>query len=361
MSTKVEVAGLTKTFGSTAVVDDLTMTLAPGRITALLGPSGTGKTTTLKMIGGVLRPSAGDVRFDDESVVGVAAARRDAPMVFQDALLMPHLDLGDNVAFGLRMRRVPPAERAVRAAEMLALVGMEDMAGRRPHQLSGGQQQRVALARGLVLEPRLLLLDEPFASLDPDLRREMRQLLLDVQRTVGLTMLFVTHDQEEAVVVADHVVLIRDGRMVQEGGARDFYDRPATAWVARFFGACNFIEGEWGPGGLLTPMGAIRVEEAGTHGHGVLTIRPEAVPLARDGKTVNTFGGRVTAAEYRGTHVRVRIDVAGVELEASVAPTTAAGVSVGATVNVTLPPSKLWPMGLQASCSAKWRDLAISV
>ena len=240
MTTRVDLVGLTKHFGAVHPVEDFSLTIQPGRVTALLGPSGSGKTTLLKMIAGVLRPTSGDIRFDDESVVDLPAPERDAPMVFHNALLFPQLSVEDNVGFGLRMRKTPPTELSRRVAEMLELVGLEDLKTRRPEQLSGGQQQRVALARALVVSPRLLLLDEPLANLDPDLRSEMRELLLTVQRSLGITMLLVTHDQEDAIVIADHVALIRSGSLVQEGAVQDFFMRPASAWVAMFFG-CLFV------------------------------------------------------------------------------------------------------------------------
>ena len=290
MTTRVDLVGLTKHFGAVHPVEDFSLTIQPGRVTALLGPSGSGKTTLLKMIAGVLRPTSGDIRFDDESVVDLPAPERDAPMVFHNALLFPQLSVEDNVGFGLRMRKTPPTERSRRVAEMLELVGLEDLKTRRPEQLSGGQQQRVALARALVVSPRLLLLDEPLANLDPDLRSEMRELLLTVQRSLGITMLLVTHDQEDAIVIADHVALIRSGSLVQEGAVQDFFMRPASAWVAMFFGAGNLIPGERTNNEVVTPLGRLRViSESPAMGAVLVTIRPESVVLDAVEGQANTF------------------------------------------------------------------------
>ncbi len=342
MNTRVDLHGVCKHYGSTVAVDDLSLTVAAGQITALLGPSGSGKTSILKMIAGLLEPSAGDVCFGGESVLGVPAPRRDAATVFHNALLFPYLSVWENVAFGLRMRKVPAEECRRRAGEMLELVGLAGMGTRRPHEISGGQQQRVALARALVVEPRVLLLDEPLANLDRDLRGGMRDLLRSIHRRIGLTVLLVTHDQEDAVVVADHVALIRNGRLVQEGGVEDFFTRPASAWVAGFFGACNFIPGDLREGVLQTSLGALTVG-GGTAGPGRVqaTIRPEAVRLGGPAGS-NTFTGRVLAAEFRGTHGRVRVEVDGVEVEAVVSPDEVTSHAAGSSVRVTFPAERLW-------------------
>jgi len=345
MMTRVDLVGVTKHFGSVHPVEDFSLSIQPGRVTALLGPSGSGKTTLLKMIAGVLRPTSGDIRFDGESVLDMPAPERDAPMVFHNALLFPHLTVEDNVGFGLRVRKTPPAERSRRVAEMLQLVGLQDLGTRRPKQLSGGQQQRVALARALVVSPKLLLLDEPLANLDPDLRSEMRELLLTVQRSLGLTMVLVTHDQEDAIVIADQVALIRNGTLVQEGVAREFFERPASAWVAMFFGAGNLIPGERTNNEVVTPLGRLRVmSDSPALGPVLVTIRPEAVLLDAAEGQANSFLGRVIAAEFRGTHIRMQLSAAGVDLEATIPVDEATGHVVGDTVRIALPPEKLWSL-----------------
>jgi ABC-type Fe3+/spermidine/putrescine transport system ATPase subunit len=343
MTTRVDLVGLTKHFGAVHPVEDFSLTIQPGLVTALLGPSGSGKTTLLKMIAGVLRPTSGDIRFDGESILDLPAPERDTPMVFHNALLFPQLTVEDNVGFGLRMRKTPPTERSRRVDEMLELVGLQNLRARHPKQLSGGQQQRVALARALVVSPRLLLLDEPLANLDPDLRSEMRELLLTVQRSLGLTMLLVTHDQEDAIIIADHLALIRSGSLVQQGVARDFFKRPVSAWVATFFGASNLIPGERTNNEVVTPLGRLRVNsESPAMGHVLVTIRPEAVVLDAAEGQVNTFQARVIAAKFRGSHIRIQLAAGSIDLETNVPVDDAKSHAVGSIVRVALPPEKLW-------------------
>jgi putative spermidine/putrescine transport system ATP-binding protein len=345
MTTRVDLVDLTKHFGSAHPVEEFSLTIEPGRITALLGPSGSGKTTLLKMIAGVLRPTSGDIQFDGESVLDLPAPERDAPMVFHNSLLFPHLTVEDNVGFGLRMRKTSPTERNRRVAEMLELVGLQDFGTRRPEQLSGGQQQRAALARALIIAPKLLLLDEPLANLDPGLRGEMRELVRTVQHSLGFTTLLVTHDQEDAIVIADHVALIRSGSLVQAGVARDFFERPASAWVAIFFGAGNLIPGERTNNEVATPLGRLRViAESPASGTVLVTIRPEAVVLDAVEDQVNTFQARVIAAEFRGSHIRMQLKAGGLDLEATIPVDNAKSHAVGDTVRVTLPPERLWSL-----------------
>ncbi len=332
----VSLRGLTKTFpgGATAAVSDLTLELAPASLTALLGPSGCGKTTTLELIAGLLAPDAGDVRFGDVSVLRRPPERRPVAMVFQKALLFPHLDVAGNVAFGLRMRHVPRRERRARVDDVLSLVRLDGFGGRGVDELSGGQEQRVALARALVTEPRVLLLDEPFSALDPELRGQMRTLLRDVQRTLGVTTLFVTHDRAEAVEVADSVALLLAGRLAQHGTGRDLYERPASAAVARFFGATNLIPGVRSGHRFTTAFGPVTVGPGGPDGPGVLVVRPESLRLTEAGDA-DAVPVTVTAADYRGTHTVVTA-VAG-EVTLVVHAAAGAVVPVGAPAGLHIP------------------------
>jgi ABC-type Fe3+/spermidine/putrescine transport system ATPase subunit len=241
------------------VVDGIDVAVPAGTFTALLGPSGCGKTTVLKVVAGLLTAGAGDVSVDGVSLAGTPAERRPVGMVFQKPLLFGHLTVGDNVAFGLRMRRVPRAARRRRVGEMLDLVGLPDLAGRRVAELSGGQEQRVALARALVLDPRVLLLDEPFSALDAELRHRMRELVRRVQRELSITMLFVTHDQQEAVDLADAVVLMLDGRVEGAGPPPSFYTDPPTLAAARFFGGTNEFPGTATGATFACPLGALQL------------------------------------------------------------------------------------------------------
>jgi ABC-type Fe3+/spermidine/putrescine transport system ATPase subunit len=235
---------LTAGYGDRPVLHDFTLDIAGGELVALLGPSGCGKTTVLKIIAGLLRPVAGEVRFNGESVLRIPTESRGAVMVFQKPLLFPYLTVGENVAFGLKMRGRDKIRE--RVSEMLRLLQLEGYESRRPSELSGGQEQRVALARALVTEPRVLLLDEPFSALDENLRTELRLQVRQLQKRLGITTIFVTHDQVEAAMVSDRIALLLDGKIEQAGSPRDFYTSPSTADVARFFGWQIFEDGAGG-------------------------------------------------------------------------------------------------------------------
>jgi len=245
MTVTVDLVQLTKTYKNATEpsVDGIDMNIEQGQLVAMLGPSGCGKTTTMKMIAGLLDPTAGDVQFDGKSVVDIPAEKRHVAMVFQKPLLFPHMSIGDNVAFGLRMRGVDKKTRKKRVTEMMELVRLPGMEDRRPGQLSGGQEQRISLARGLITKPDILLLDEPLSQLDANLRIEMRDLIRQIQAELGITSIFVTHDQEEAVMLADRIALMLQGRIQQDGLPQSFYEQPATQGVARFFGTKNFVPG----------------------------------------------------------------------------------------------------------------------
>lgn len=234
--TEVTIENLSVNYGRTQALREFTLTIGAGELVALLGPSGCGKTTVLKVVAGLLAPSGGEVLFDGASILPTLAERRGATMVFQKPLLFPHLTVAENVAFGLKMRRLGKAEIAQRVAEALQWVRLEGYERRKPNELSGGQEQRVSLARALVTEPRVLLLDEPFSALDENLRGEMRQLVRELQQRLHITAIFVTHDQREAFAVADRVALLLDGRIEQCGEPRELLLEPASAPAAQFFG-----------------------------------------------------------------------------------------------------------------------------
>ena len=340
MGIRLELEGVSHRYGGDApALENLTLAVEPGELVALLGPSGCGKTTALKVVAGLLRPTGGDVRVGGRSVVGTPPERREAAMVFQKPLLFPHMSVARNVGFGLKMRKAPREESESKVHEALRRVRMEGFADRAPEELSGGQQQRVALARALVTEPKLLLLDEPFSALDASLREEMRDLVLRLQREGGHTTVFVTHDQEEAVVLADRIALVFDGKLQMYDEPEAFYDRPATREVARFFGATNFIEGSAEKGSVHTPLGGLRLANPAPPGGVTLTIRPEAVRL-EDGE--NSFRARVSSASYLGTQVHYDLRNDQTTLRAALPPHVR--LAVGEEVTVRLPAESLWAL-----------------
>jgi spermidine/putrescine transport system ATP-binding protein len=281
----VDILHLTHRFGEHVALKDVSLSVEPGSYTVLLGPSGSGKTTLLSILGGFIQPSDGKVIIDGRDCTTMPPARRPTTTVFQDYALFPHMSVGKNVAFGLRMRGVDGATRSRAAREALALVGLADAFGKRPHQLSGGQRQRVALARALVVEPAVLLLDEPLGALDLKLRRQMQDELKAIQKRVGTAFIHVTHDQEEATALADHCVVMNDGRIEDEGPAERVYMRPATRFSAGFMGESTLVSGtvaESGEGrcAVETELGRIDLPcEGPACGKVTLAMRPEHLRL----------------------------------------------------------------------------------
>jgi len=282
--TSVEVRSLSVRYGSTPVLERIDLAINDGELFFLLGPSGCGKTTLLRSVAGFIEPSAGDILFDGRSVAGVPPARRDCGMVFQNYALWPHLTVSQNVAFGLDVRKVPAEEKRARVGAALRLVQMEAYAGRTPNRLSGGQQQRVALARALVVEPAVLLLDEPLSNLDAALRVELRAEIKDVQRRTGRTALYVTHDRAEALALADRIAVLRGGRLEQIGTPEELYHRPATPFVAGFVGdanrmPCRVVESQAGGCRVDGPYGSFFARPTGgpvAAGEAALAVlRPE--------------------------------------------------------------------------------------
>ncbi|MGW0768174.1 ABC transporter ATP-binding protein [Streptomyces sp. NPDC002676] len=330
----VEFRGLRREFGTTVALDGLDLTVRPGEFLALLGPSGCGKTTALRMLAGFEHPDAGAVLVDGEDVTHVPAHRRDAGMVFQSYSLFPHLNAVDNVAFGLRMRKVRTAERRARAAELLELVGLGDKGERYPHQLSGGQQQRIALARALALRPRVLLLDEPLSALDAKVRLSLREEIRRLQQELGITTLFVTHDQEEALSIADRVAVMRAGRLEQCAEPAELYGRPATAFVAEFVGTMSRIPGELKDGTAEVLGQRLPADGEVADGAVDVLVRPEAVHVQAD----EQGSARVVATAFLGAVVRVTVRLAdGTEAKADLPAHDAAGLGAGSAVNVSLP------------------------
>jgi putrescine transport system ATP-binding protein len=297
--------GVTKRFGAMAAVDRLSLDIGQGEFFALLGPSGCGKTTLLRLLAGLENLSEGRILLDGEDIGSVPAYLRPVNMMFQNYALFPHLSVAGNIAFGLRQEQAGRAEIAERVAEMLALTRLQGFEKRRVGQLSGGQRQRVALARSLIKRPRLLLLDEPLAALDKKLRAETQSELMELQRKLGTTFIIVTHDQEEAMIVADRIAVMNQGRLIQVAKPADIYERPNSRWAADFIGEVTLIEGRLVDGVLQSAVGPLRVgagHGAPSHATVWLALRPEKLRLnaERPAGEDNALAGTVHEIGYRG-------------------------------------------------------------
>ena len=344
----ITLENLTKRFGEVRAVDDVSLRVEPGELFFLLGPSGCGKTTLLRLLAGFYHPDAGRIRFGERDITGVPPHKRRTGMVFQNYALWPHMTVRENVAFGLEMHDVPTPERRERVARALKMVQMAEYADRSPNQLSGGQQQRVALGRALVIEPDVVLLDEPLSNLDAKLRLEMREQIKRIHGTLGLTMVYVTHDQSEALSMADRTAIMLDGRVVQTGAPRDVYNRPANRFVADFIGETNLLEGK-----IVSTDGTVAVETAAGRltsscpleglktGDAVLcSIRPERLHVVVGNSSAgNVLSGEVVRAVYLGSHEQYFVKLAdGSEIKAVEYDARTARAAAGQTVSLTCAP-----------------------
>ena len=297
----VRFVDVSRHFGDVKAVDRVSLDIPDGEFFTLLGPSGSGKTTCLRLIAGFEQPSSGSLQLHGREVAGLPPYERDVNTVFQDYALFPHMTVGENVAYGLMIKKVPKPERERRVAEMLDLVRLPGLAGRRPSQLSGGQRQRVALARALVNHPRVLLLDEPLGALDLKLRQQMQIELQAIQQRVGITFIFVTHDQEEALTMSDRIAVFNRGRIEQVGSPSEVYERPVSAFVAGFVGVSNLISG---------PL-AVAI----TGSDALLSVRPEKIHLAEPAAPVPagcySAEGRIQGVVYLGMYTRYQVELAG--------------------------------------------------
>jgi putative spermidine/putrescine transport system ATP-binding protein len=348
-----------KTFDEVVAVDDFSFDMTRGELVCLLGPSGCGKTTTLRLIAGFMKPTAGDILIAGTRVTDLPPYRRDTGMVFQNYALFPHLTVAENVGFGLRNLRMPPADREARVGEMLALVEVTELRARLPRELSGGQQQRVALARALALSPAVLLLDEPLSNLDARLRSRMREEIRELIRRLEITTLFVTHDQEEALALADRIVVMNRGRIEQIGSPPEIYQRPATRFVAEFIGLCNFFEGvvEESGGGCLvvrTARGLALAADAGgspvqVGEEVIVAVRPQHVAIASEADGRNRFRARVRSSTYLGSISRHRLEIRGEEIVMECHGEAVRPLIPGSDVVVTCEPTRalLLPRGGQ--------------
>ncbi len=335
MTAHVSIKNLNHWFADFHALKDIELTVDAGEYITLLGPSGCGKTTLLSVLGGFIEPSQGTVKIGGRDMTRVTPAKRPTTTMFQDYALFPHMNLRDNVGFGLRMAGMDRNARHARAGDMLALVGLSDAAPKRPHDLSGGQRQRVALARALAVEPDVLLLDEPLGALDLKLRRAMQDELKAIQRQVGTTFVHVTHDQEEAMAIADRIVVMNAGKIEDQGTPSRVYSNPASLFAADFMGEMNHIPASTDANGTTTPFGRLPGNST-HHGASVACIRPEAIQLVegpvRMGKAI------VKDAAFFGTYVRVHL-----------VPEAASDLVLVAN----LPPNDIPAQGLSLELSAK--------
>ena len=343
---EVEVRNLTLAYGEMRALDAVSLDFADGGFFGLLGPSGSGKTTLLRCIAGFVFADAGTIRIGGAPVERVPVERREIGMMFQNYALFPNMSVAENVGFGLKVRRLPAAEVRRRTGEALDLVRLSDLGNRRPHQLSGGQRQRVALARAVVTRPRVLLLDEPLSALDKALRVDMQIELKRIQREVGITTIFVTHDQEEALSLSDRIGILHQGRLVQEGEPLDLYHRPANRFAATFLGEANLFDGTTEPGGLRLADGALLrwPGDAAPRGGATLSVRPEMIDLStapppeRDDCCV--LEGRVRQVVFSGPTATCHVDAGGRSVTALMKSPELGGIRQGDTVWLTWPRSR---------------------
>jgi putative spermidine/putrescine transport system ATP-binding protein len=331
----VSIQALSRSFGAVRALDSLSLDIAPGELVALLGPSGCGKTTALRIVAGFEIADSGTVTVDGKDVAAIPAAKRDMGMVFQSYSLFPNMTALENVGFGLRMRKLNTAARIAKATELLDMVGLSPQARQYPHQLSGGQQQRVALARALAIEPRVLLLDEPLSALDAKVRLQLREQIRTLQQRTGTTTLFVTHDQEEALSMADRVGVMRDGRLEQVAVPSELYSRPATVFVAEFVGTMNRLPGDYDGLDEVSVLGSV-VPVAGDRpadltGAVDVLVRPEGLRV----EAVSGGNGIVTDLTFLGSLTRVTVLLSGdVQVKVDKPSTATASLVPGASVQV---------------------------
>ncbi|MDR1622380.1 MAG: ABC transporter ATP-binding protein [Synergistaceae bacterium] len=327
----VELTGVSKVYGNTTAVRDVSLAVKEGEFLSVVGPSGCGKTTMLRMISGFAVPDSGDVRIGGESMKGVPVRERRVGIVFQNYALFPNMTAYENVAFGMKAQKWPKTKIESKATALLEMVGMGDRAEAYPRQLSGGQQQRIALARALGIEPRVLLLDEPLSALDAKVRNTLRFEIKRIQRDSGITTIYVTHDQEEALSISDRVALMRGGALEQVGTPAELYAAPASEFAADFIGVNNILRGVYEGGGRFTWNGRVfAVETARKPGPATMTVRPERlVPAGLDSKSPNVLEGHVVGKVFLGPLTRVALSVEGETLLMDLLSAAGESLSVG--------------------------------
>ncbi len=337
--TRLSINNLSKQYPNGSVAtDNISLNVESGEMLALLGPSGCGKTTLLRMIAGLLPPSSGNILFDGQSVLSLPPQKRGAMMVFQQHQLFPFMSVADNIAFGLKIQKLNKAAIEQKIKEALAMVQLDGYQNRMPDQLSGGERQRVALARILILKPRLLLLDEPLSHLDAGLREELRTAIRNLQKKSGVTTIFVTHDQAEALAIADRIALMFAGQIRQIDTPQNFLERPRDTQVARFFGGVNFIPGQKAGSTLQTALGALAINPARPDGDAIATIRPEAIQIGGNGH--NNLTASVAQFYYRQLVATCVTNPGCVNLHITVPPHY--HFQVGQKIMLHIPKESIW-------------------
>ena len=342
--TNVSIKNLTKVYQGSTVpsLKNLSLEINSGTLTAILGPSGCGKTTTLKIIAGLIDHTSGDIAFDGKSVLKVKPEKRGAVMVFQNHLLFPYMNIHENIGFGLRMRNLNKTEINKKIFEMLELVQLPNIENRMPKELSGGEQQRVALARALIVQPKVLLLDEPLSNLDNHLRIEMRNLITDLQKKFEITTIFVTHDQEEAVEISDQIAFVLNGKLEQFDKPENFFKRPTNMKTARFFGCNNFINGTLKNNKFISSIGEFYLARDLPSNDGFLIFRPENIQIGKEDKNINTLKVKVVEKNFLGKQTRLKLAINDEIFEATFNPNEVKNLIEGNDIYVNIPPSCLW-------------------
>lgn len=328
---------INKSFGKVHAVRDISLDIHSGEFFTLLGPSGCGKTTLLRMIAGLELQDAGRIILDGQDITGLPAIKRQINTVFQSYALFPHLNTFDNVAFGLRSRKIPGPEVALRVKNVLDMLELSEMTKRFPHQLSGGQSQRVALARALVNEPKVLLLDEPMSALDAKLRAQVQLELRRLQQKLGQTFILVTHDQDEALIVSDRIAVMNDGQIIQYGSPSEVYDYPKNRFVAEFLGTANIIEGHYKNGLFHTEIGVFELEKPPSWEKGAIAIRPEWIRISGEKPLKNGLRAKVTEIIYRGAHLDISLIPGPIRLRTS----TYSPIQIGDELWLDLAPKEI--------------------
>ncbi len=338
---RIEIKNLTKKFDSKNILKDLNLNIEQGEMVALLGPSGCGKTTTLKIISGLLDADQGDIKFDGKSVIDLPTEKRGAVLVFQEYLLFPHLNAAENIAFGLKMQGVDKSIRKNRVEELLELVNLPGYQSRYPYELSGGQQQRIALARALAVHPKVLLLDEPISNLDANLREEMRDLIRKIHEEKQMTTIFVTHDREEALLVADKIAVMKDGNLEQVGIPEELYRNPVNRYVADFFGQANYIKISQINKDVFP---ADKMREYKHKKNKILMLRPEFIHLSKEkleyNKNILVLKGEIEKRSYAGERIYYQVKVNAVNSSLRVIDFKLSSYDQGSTVYLELPLNK---------------------